>query len=100
MKRRYYADTDSLYIELSDKPSVDSREVAPGIVIDFDANKQIVGIDIQKAKKLANLSDRDQVLLSKPEELSEKGIEGLLAGEDEIEKGEWVAWEEVLRKDV
>ncbi len=100
MKLHYYADTDSLYIELSDKPGVDSREVAPGIVMDFDADKQIVGIDIQKAKKLANLSDRDQVLMSKPEELCVKEIEGLLAGEDEIGRGEWVSWEEVRRKDV
>ena len=100
MKLRYYADTDSLYIELSDKPSADSREVAPGIVMDFDADKQLVGIDIQNAKKQANLSDQDRVLLSEPDDLSEEEIEELLAGEDEIKRGEWVAWDAVRRKDV
>ena len=35
---RYYKDTDSLYIDLSEKPSKESLEVAPGIVADFDEN--------------------------------------------------------------
>ncbi len=54
MKFRYYVDTDSLYIDLSEKPSVDSREVAPGIVLDFDAEGRLVGIDIDQASKVVN----------------------------------------------
>ncbi|MER3447738.1 MAG: hypothetical protein C4291_13295 [Candidatus Dadabacteria bacterium] len=34
-----------------------SHEVAPGIVIDFDENNSIVGIDIDRASKILNLSD-------------------------------------------
>lgn len=30
MKLRYYPDTDSLYIDLAERPSADSREVTPG----------------------------------------------------------------------
>ena len=56
MKFHYYPDTDSLYIDLSDKPSTDSTEVAPGIILDFDENGQLVGIDIDHASKVANLS--------------------------------------------
>ncbi len=37
MKLRYCPETDSLYIDLSDKTSVDTREVAPGVVLDFDS---------------------------------------------------------------
>jgi len=37
MKLLYYADTDSLYIDLAERPSADSREVTPGVVLDFDA---------------------------------------------------------------
>ena len=37
MRFRYYEDTDSLYIDLADRASVDSREVAPDVVIDLDA---------------------------------------------------------------
>ena len=57
MKIRYYADTDSLYIDLTERASVESLEVAPDIVVDFDENNNIVGIDIDHASKILNLSD-------------------------------------------
>jgi uncharacterized protein YuzE len=57
MKIRYYADTDSLYIDLTERASVESLEVAPDIVVDFDENNNIVGIDINHASKILNLSD-------------------------------------------
>jgi len=56
MKVHYYAETDSLYIDLSEKPSVDSREVARGVVLDFDAQGSLVGIDIDRASHMVNLS--------------------------------------------
>ena len=57
MKMRYYKDTDSLYIDLSEKSSVEALEVAPGIVLDFDENNNIVGIDIDRASQILNLSE-------------------------------------------
>ena len=54
---KYYDETDSLYIDLSEKPSAESLEVAPGIIVDFDENNNIVGIDIDKASKVLNLSE-------------------------------------------
>lgn len=51
MKLRYYSDTDSLYIDLAERPSADSREVTPGIVLDFDATGALVGIDIDRASR-------------------------------------------------
>lgn len=56
MKFHYYPDTDSLYIDLSEKTSVDSREVAPGVVLDFDQEGHLVGIDIQHASRIVNLT--------------------------------------------
>jgi len=56
MKFHYYPETDSLYIDLSEKESVDSREVSPGIVLDFDAEGHLVGIDIDHASQVVNLS--------------------------------------------
>lgn len=56
MKFKYYAETDSLYIDLSEKTSVDSNEVAPGVVLDFDAEGNLVGIDIDHASKIVNLA--------------------------------------------
>lgn len=56
MKFHYYTETDSLYIDLSEKVSANSQEVAPGVVIDFDAEGNLVGIDIDHASKIVNLS--------------------------------------------
>ncbi len=56
MKFHYYPETDSLYIDLSEKASVDSREIAPGIVLDFDAAGHLVGIDIDRASQVVSLS--------------------------------------------
>ncbi len=56
MKFNYYQETDSLYIELSPKVSSDSKEVADGVVIDFDEKGNTVGIDIDHASKIVDLS--------------------------------------------
>ena len=39
----------NLYIDLSSKPSVDSVEVSPGIVLDYGEDGNLVGIDIDEA---------------------------------------------------
>lgn len=56
MKFHYYPETDSLYIDLSEKTSVDSQEIAPGVVADFDAQGNLVGLDIDRASKIVNLT--------------------------------------------
>jgi uncharacterized protein YuzE len=56
MKFHYHPETDSLYIDLADKVSVDSREAAPGVALDFDAEGHVVGIDIDHASKVVDLS--------------------------------------------
>jgi uncharacterized protein YuzE len=56
MKFHYYPETDSLYLDLAERPGADSREVAPGVVADFDADGKLVGIDIQHASNVVNLS--------------------------------------------
>ncbi len=56
MKLRYYPDTDSLYIDLAERPGTDSREVTPGVVLDFDAEGALVGIDIDRASQHLDLS--------------------------------------------
>ncbi len=56
MKFYYYPETDSLYIDLSARIGVDSIEVTPGVVLDFDADGRPVGIDIDHASQVADLS--------------------------------------------
>ena len=62
MKLNYHADTDSLYIDLSEKPSAESREVSDGVVLDYDAQGNLVGIDIDNASKKVEM---DQLVLDK-----------------------------------
>jgi uncharacterized protein YuzE len=56
MKFHYYPETDSLYIDLADRPGAESREVAPGVVLDFDAAGRLVGVDIDQASQVVDLS--------------------------------------------
>ncbi len=55
MKIDYFPDTDTLYIGLADRPSVDSEEVAEGVVLDFDAESRLVGIEIEGASQKVDL---------------------------------------------
>jgi len=55
MKLNYYPETDSLYIDLSEKKSVESKEVADGIIVDYDEKGAVVGFDIDHASKVVNL---------------------------------------------
>jgi uncharacterized protein YuzE len=55
MKISYYPDTDSLYIDLSEQKSAESREVSEGVVLDYDAQGRLVGIDIDNASKKVEL---------------------------------------------
>jgi uncharacterized protein YuzE len=56
MKLSYDKATDSLYIHLSNMPSVDSDEVADGVVLDFDSNGVLVGIDVQHASEKTDIN--------------------------------------------
>jgi uncharacterized protein YuzE len=58
----HHPDTDSLDIDFSDRPSVESREVAEGVVLDYDSSGRLVGIDIDNA---ANKVELQKLILSK-----------------------------------
>ena len=57
MKLNYYPETDSLYIDLSEKTSMESREISEGIVLDYDEAGNLVGIDIDNASKKVQLKE-------------------------------------------
>jgi uncharacterized protein YuzE len=46
-----------MYIDLSEKPSADSKEISPGVVLDYDADGNIAGIDIDNASRKLNLKE-------------------------------------------
>jgi uncharacterized protein YuzE len=55
MKLNYYPETDSLYIDLSEQPSAESREISEGVVLDYDSRGNLVGIDIDNASRKVDL---------------------------------------------
>lgn len=57
MKLNYYPETDSLYIDLSEKPSAESREITEGVVLDYDSEGNLVEIDIDNASKKVHLKE-------------------------------------------
>lgn len=57
MKLNYYPETDSLYIDLSSKPGKESIEVSEGVVIDYDEDGRITGIDVDNATHKINLNE-------------------------------------------
>lgn len=63
MKLHYYAETDSLYIELRARPGVETREIAPGLNVDMDAAGNVVGIDIDHASRKLDLTSVETVSL-------------------------------------
>ena len=57
MKMHYDESSDALYLRLDDSNIIESTEVQPGIVLDFDANNQVVGIEILRVKKRVPSAD-------------------------------------------
>jgi len=62
MKIAYYPETDSMYIDLSAKQSTESKEVSLGVVLDYDSDGNLVGIDIDNASHKLDLKE---LILSK-----------------------------------
>jgi uncharacterized protein YuzE len=62
MKIAYYPETDSMYIDFSAKQSAESKEVSPGVVLDYGADGNLVGIDIDNATHKLDLKE---LILSK-----------------------------------
>ncbi len=63
MKLHYYPETDSLYIELTDTPGAKAREIVAGLVADFDADGNVVGLDIDRASRKLDLSKVEIIAL-------------------------------------
>ena len=61
MKFHYYSETDSLYIELTERDSVESKEASPGVVLDYDSDGALVGIDIDHASSITDVTGLENV---------------------------------------
>ena len=63
MKLHYYPETDSLYIELRDGASVETREIVDGLNADFGSDGAVVGLDIDGASKKLDLGTLEAIAL-------------------------------------
>ncbi len=51
MKTHYDRDADALYLRFAEGRIAESEEVAPGVVIDFDAEGRIVAFEVLAASR-------------------------------------------------
>ena len=63
MKLQYYPETDSLTIELTGAPGAEARQIVEGLVADFDAAGNVVGLDIDHASRKLDLSKVETIAL-------------------------------------
>jgi uncharacterized protein YuzE len=63
MKLHYYPETDSLYIELKSTPGVEARQIVEGLIVDLDAQGDVVGFDIDHASRKLDLSKIETIAL-------------------------------------
>jgi len=59
MKLSYFKDTDTLYIELRSTASSYSSELQDGVLLDYDSEDKITGIEIENASRTIDLSTVD-----------------------------------------
>ena len=52
MRLKVDKDNDSLYFRLDESSVIESEEVQPGVILDFDVNGKVVGVE------MLNLSSR------------------------------------------
>jgi uncharacterized protein YuzE len=87
MKLQYYADTDTLSIGLRESFSVETSEIAPDVTVDFDADGNVVSIDIDSASLKVDLTRLEigGLLLASDERLTSLILK--LDSEISVEKG-------------
>ncbi len=61
MRIRYDEKIDALYFRLDDSKVVESEEVKAGIVLDFNAKKQVIGIEVLELKRRVPKGDLKQL---------------------------------------
>jgi uncharacterized protein YuzE len=51
MKLHYDSEVDALYLRLNDAKIIESEEVQPGVILDFDDEDRVVGVEILHVKR-------------------------------------------------
>ena len=61
MKVHFDPEADALYLRLDDSPIIESEEVSPGVVLDFNEEQQVVGVEILNVKDRVSRANLKQI---------------------------------------
>lgn len=61
MKVHFDEKADAIYLRLDDSKIVESQEVQPGVVLDFNERNQVVGVEILRVKSRVPLANLKQM---------------------------------------
>ena len=61
MRIRVDKENDALYFRFDESQIVESEEVEPGVILDFDANEQVVGIEILRISSRASKKELSSI---------------------------------------
>ena len=67
MKIRYFSDTDTLYIDLANRPSTESEAISESLIVDFDDKGKPVGITIEDYSQTADSTTIETILSDLPQ---------------------------------
>jgi uncharacterized protein YuzE len=62
MKLTVDPEADALYLRLNDAEIVDSEQVASGVVLDYDANDNVVGVELMHLSKCGGPVEVEKVV--------------------------------------
>ncbi len=63
MKLTFDKDADALYLELEDSSIVESEEVAPGVILDYNQTDNVVGIEVLRLSQQPEGLDLSALML-------------------------------------
>lgn len=61
MKIQYFADTDTLYFDLMAGPSSQTEAINDNLIVDFNADHNVVGITLEHASQTIDLSSIETI---------------------------------------
>ena len=61
MRVHFDEKADAVYVRLDDSRIVESKEVQPGVILDFDSHQQVIGVEILGVKRRVPREDLTEV---------------------------------------
>ena len=57
MRIKYFADTDTVLIEFSDRPPVETRELNENVYLDLDVDGRVVSLTVEHARQSGGINE-------------------------------------------